>query len=142
MTEEEKKMKSEIISMSLSKALLEKVDALQEKRNYSSRSEVIRHCLQSYITEVEQTFPDDNVSIFVVGLSYYSAKTKPVDIQELIKDFKPNISLVSRMAVSESISMIVYVLKTNLNLANIFYEKLSAIKGLIAKNIFSLRATI
>ena len=34
MSEEEKKMKSEIISMSLSKALLEKVDTLQEKRKF------------------------------------------------------------------------------------------------------------
>jgi metal-responsive CopG/Arc/MetJ family transcriptional regulator len=142
MTEEEQKMKSEIISMSLSKALLEKVDDLQEKRNYSSRSEVIRHCLQSYINDLDQTFPDDSVSIFIVGLSYYSAKAKPSDIQELIKDFKPSISLTSRIAVSESISMIVYVLKTNLNLANIFYEKLSAIKGLIDKKLFSLKIAI
>ncbi|MHA1682611.1 MAG: CopG family ribbon-helix-helix protein [Promethearchaeota archaeon] len=138
----EKKMKSEIISISLSKALLDKIDALQEERDFSSRSEVIRHALQTYSGDLEKTFSDDSVGVFIVGISYYSVKTKPVDIQEIVKDFMTSISMTSRMKISESISILVYILKANINIARIFFEKLSSIKGLIDKKLYSLRSSI
>nr|MDO8115365.1 ribbon-helix-helix protein, CopG family [Candidatus Sigynarchaeota archaeon] len=141
--DEEKKMKSEIISISLSKALLDKVDAIQQDRNFASRSEVIRHCLQTYSKDLEQSaHADDAVGVYIVGISYYSAKTKPTDIQDIIKDFSGEVISQNRFKISQSVSMLVYIMKTSINLASIFFEKLSAVKGLIDKKLFSLKATI
>lgn len=136
-------MKSEIISISLSKALLDKVDAIQQDRNFASRSEVIRHCLQTYSKDLEQSaHADDAVGVYIVGISYYSAKTKPTDIQDIIKDFSGEVISQNRFKISQSVSMLVYIMKTSINLASIFFEKLSAVKGLIDKKLFSLKATI
>ncbi len=141
--EEEKKMKSEIISISLSKALLDKVDGIQQERNFASRSEVIRHCLQTYSKDLEQsTRADETVGVYIIGISYYSAKTKPGDIQDIIKDFSNDIVSTNRIKVSQSVSMLLYIMKTNISLASIFFEKLSAIKGLIDKKLFSLKVNI
>jgi len=142
MAPEEKKMKSEIISISLSKALLDKVDAIQQDRNFGSRSEVIRHCLQTYSKDLEQAVEDTTTGMYIVGISYYSAKTKPIDLQEIIKDFASDVVNTSRLAVSPSISMQVFILRTNINHARILFEKLSSIKGLLDKKLFSLKTTI
>jgi metal-responsive CopG/Arc/MetJ family transcriptional regulator len=140
--DEEKKMKSEIISISLSKGLLDKVDGIQQERNFASRSEVIRHCLQTYSKDLESANADESVGVFIIGISYYSAKTKPADIQEIIKDFSGDIVTTNRIKVSQSINMLMYIMKTNISLASIFFEKLSSIKGLIDKKLFSLKVTI
>lgn len=141
--EEEKKMKSEIISISLSKALLDKVDGIQQDRNFASRSEVIRHCLQTYSKDLEQSaHADESVGIFIIGISYYSAKTKPGDIQDIIKDFSNDIVSTNRTKVSQSVNMLMYIMKTNVNIASIFFEKLSSIKGLVDKKLFSLKVNI
>ncbi len=141
--EEEKKMKSEIISISLSKALLDKVDGIQQERNFASRSEVIRHCLQTYSKDLEQsTRADETVGVYIIGISYYSAKTKPGDIQDIIKDFSNEIVSTNRIKVSQSVMMLLYIMKTNVQLASVFFEKLSSIKGLVDKKLFSLRVNI
>nr|MDO8085616.1 hypothetical protein [Candidatus Sigynarchaeum springense]MDO8116318.1 hypothetical protein [Candidatus Sigynarchaeota archaeon] len=141
--EEEKKMKSEIISISLSKALLDKVDGIQQERNFASRSEVIRHCLQTYSKDLEQTMrADETVGVYIIGISYYSVKTKPGDIQDIIKDFSNDIMTTNRIKISQSVTMLLYIMKTNINIASIFFEKLSAIKGLMDKKLFSLRVNI
>ena len=141
---EEKKMKSEIISISLSKALLDKIDTIQEDRKFASRSEVIRHCLQTYSKDLEETSSrvDESVGIYIIGISYYSAKTKPGDIQDIIKDFTHDIISSNRLKVSQSINILMYIMKTNINMASIFFEKLSSIKGLIDKKLFSLKVSV
>ena len=139
---DERKLKSEIISISLSRILLDKVDTIQETRDFSSRSEVIRHCLQTYTKDLEQKHDDATSGIFIVGVSYYSSKTKPTDIQDVIKDFTGNILSMSRVKESDSINLLIYILRTNMSLAGVFFEKLSGIKGLVDKKIFSLRVTI
>ncbi|NMC07999.1 MAG: ribbon-helix-helix protein, CopG family [Candidatus Lokiarchaeota archaeon] len=142
-SDEEKKMKSEIISISLSKALLDKVDSIQQDRNFASRSEVIRHCLQTYSKDLEQSArADESVGVYIIAISYYSAKTKPGDIQDIIKDFSNDIISTNRIKVSQSVIMLTYVMKTNINIASIFFEKLSAIKGLLDKKLFSLKVNI
>ncbi|HME56397.1 MAG TPA: ribbon-helix-helix protein, CopG family [Candidatus Lokiarchaeia archaeon] len=141
--DEEKKMKSEIISISLSKALLDKIDTIQEDRKFASRSEVIRHCLQTYSKDLEETSRvDESVGIYIIGISYYSAKTKPGDIQDIIKDFTHDILSSNRIKISQSINILLYIMKTNINMASIFFEKLSAIKGLIDKKLFSLKVSV
>ncbi|MEX2682154.1 MAG: CopG family ribbon-helix-helix protein [Candidatus Sigynarchaeota archaeon] len=141
--EEEKKMKSEIISISLSKALLDKVDGIQKERNFASRSEVIRHCLQTYSKDLEQSARvDETIGVYIIGISYYTAKTKPGDIQDIIKDFSNDIMTTNRIKVSQSVTMLLYIMKTNINMASIFFEKLSAIKGLVDKKLFSLKINI
>jgi metal-responsive CopG/Arc/MetJ family transcriptional regulator len=141
--DEEKKMKSEIISISLSKGLLDKVDGIQQERNFASRSEVIRHCLQTYSKDLEQSaHADETVGVYIIGISYYSAKTKPGDIQDIIKDFSNDIISTNRIKVSQSVMMLTYIMKTNINIASIFFEKLSSIKGLVDKKLFSLKVNI
>jgi metal-responsive CopG/Arc/MetJ family transcriptional regulator len=142
MAPEERKMKSEIISISLSKALLDKVDTIQTERNFGSRSEVIRHCLQTYSKDLEQATDDTTTGMYIIGLSYYSTKTKPIDLQEIIKDFASDVVNTSRIAVPPSMTMQVFILRTNINHARIFFEKLSGVKGLVDKKLFSLKTTI
>ncbi|MHA1792717.1 MAG: CopG family ribbon-helix-helix protein [Promethearchaeota archaeon] len=142
MSKEEGLMKSEIISISLSKLLLDKIDSLQEQRNFSSRSEVIRHALQSYIVELERTTPDNSVGVYIASVSYYNLKTKPIDLQEIIKDFNNQIAMTSRINVSNTVTVVIYLLKTNINLARVFFEKLSMIRGLIDKKLFSIKTIV
>lgn len=138
----ESKMKSEIISMSLSKSLLEKVDQLQVEREFSSRSEVIRHCLLQYTQDVDKKLSDDTSGTFIVGISYYSKKSKPADILGVIKDFSNDIILTSRYNASSEVTVIIYLLNTKLALVKMFFEKLSAIKGLMDKKLFTIRTQI
>ncbi len=140
--EEEKKMKSEIISISLAKSLLDKVDSVQVEREFASRSEVIRHALLTYFKDLDSIKEDDTVGIYIVGVSYFSAKMKPAEIQEIIKDFSNDIINSTRIKISQSINVILYVLKTNINIVRIFHEKLSGIKGLIDKKLFTLKVAV
>ena len=137
------RMKSEIISISLSKTLLETLDSIQDDRNFQSRSEVIRHCLQAYSKDLETVQEQDTtVGTYMIGISYYTAKTKPADLQDIIKDFSSDVIHTNRIMASSSVTMLLFILKTSINLARIFFEKLSSVRGLLDKKFFSLRTSI
>lgn len=141
--DERERMKSEIISISLSKALLDKLDGIQNDRNFQSRSEVVRHCLQTYSKDLETVHEHDSVvNTYIIGISYYTAKTRPSDVQDIIKDFSADVVHTNRFAVSQAVTMVLFVLKTSMSLARVFFEKLSSIKGLIDKKFFSLKTSI
>ncbi|MHA1371143.1 MAG: ribbon-helix-helix protein, CopG family [Promethearchaeota archaeon] len=130
--------KSKIISMSLNKPLLDKIDALQKERGFSSRSEAIRHCLLAYTKDIEKPPPEDAHGLFLISISYYTSVQRLLDLQNITKDFSSDILLNSRVRASETVTVTIFVLKTSYKFAKMLFEKLSGVKGLIDKIIFSL----
>ncbi len=49
--------KAEIISLSLPKSLTDQIDSIQNKIGFSSRSEVVRNAIRSYISELRTQEP-------------------------------------------------------------------------------------
>ena len=50
-------IKAEIISLSLPKSLTDQIDSIQNKIGFSSRSEVVRNAIRSYISELRTQEP-------------------------------------------------------------------------------------
>lgn len=120
-----------VISISLTKNLLKKIDEVMNKEGYSSRSEIIREAVRDFLSQFELTkFERGKVTATVTAISEHLTHDADERLMRLRHEFNDIVSANMHIHLGKIYCLEVFVTEGDVERIRAFISKIRSIRGI------------